>query len=134
MPMPKRKRGSNASDASEKLVLDQCALFALQRVVSAVQDREVSSQEILGALWGAATGCRRVLRVCRVFWNLYFFWNLYWYRFGCSPAKYGAHLYRYGQHEGTGSKAAPPTVSVGERVGLPLAGSAVAPPRRAERG
>ena len=54
MPMPKRKRGSNASDASEKLVLDQCALFALQRVVSAVQDREVSSQEILGALRGAA--------------------------------------------------------------------------------
>ena len=49
--MPKRKRGS---DASEKLVLDQCALFALQRVVSAVQDREVSSQEILGALRGAA--------------------------------------------------------------------------------
>ena len=30
--------------------------------------------------------------------------------------------------------AAPPTVSVGERAGLPLAGSAVAPPRRAERG
>ena len=30
--------------------------------------------------------------------------------------------------------ATPPTVSVGERAGLPLAGSAVAPPRRAERG
>ena len=48
--MPKRKRGSNASDALdasvEKLVLDQCALFALQRVVSAVQDREVSSQDV----------------------------------------------------------------------------------------
>ena len=52
--MPKRKRGSNASNASEKLVLDQCALFALQRVVSAVQDREVSSQEIIGALRTAA--------------------------------------------------------------------------------
>ena len=54
MRMPKRKRKPVASDGSEKLVLDQCALFALQRAVSAVQDREVSSQEILGALRGAA--------------------------------------------------------------------------------
>ena len=46
MRMPKRKRKPVASDGSEKLVLDQCALFALQRAVSAVQDREVSSQYI----------------------------------------------------------------------------------------
>ena len=39
-----------ASDASETLVLDQCALFALRCAVGAAQDREVSSQEIIGAL------------------------------------------------------------------------------------
>ena len=37
-----------ASDASETLVLDQCALFALRCAVGAAQDREVSSQEIIG--------------------------------------------------------------------------------------
>ena len=40
MRMPKRKRKPVASDGSEKLVLDQCALFALQRAVSAVQDSD----------------------------------------------------------------------------------------------
>ena len=50
--MPKRKRKS--PDASETLVLDQCALFALQCAVGAAQDREVSSQEIIGALRTAA--------------------------------------------------------------------------------
>ena len=50
MRMPKRKR----KDKPESLVLDQCALFAIQRVVSAVQDREVSSEEIIEALRGAA--------------------------------------------------------------------------------
>ena len=43
-----------ASDASETLVLDQCALFALRCAVGAAQDREVSSQEIIGALRTAA--------------------------------------------------------------------------------
>ena len=43
-----------ASDASETLVLDQCALFALRCAVGAAQDREVSSHEIIGALRTAA--------------------------------------------------------------------------------
>ena len=50
MPKRGRKRKCVASDASETLVLDQCALFALRCAVGAAQDREVSSQEIIGAL------------------------------------------------------------------------------------
>ena len=54
MPKRGRKRKCVASDASETLVLDQCALFALRCAVGAAQDREVSSQEIIGALRTAA--------------------------------------------------------------------------------
>ena len=56
--MPKRGRKRKCPDASdtasETLVLDQCALFALRCAVGAAQDREVSSQEIIGALRTAA--------------------------------------------------------------------------------
>ena len=54
MRMPKRGRKRKHVDTSETLVLDQCALFALRCAVGAAQDREVSSQEIIGALRTAA--------------------------------------------------------------------------------
>jgi hypothetical protein len=60
------KRGKKRKCAEdERLVIDQCALFAVRQAISAAKGREVSAAEILGVLHTAgewAVACRHDAR------------------------------------------------------------------------